>query len=95
MSSGLIFALICALIAIAYGVLSISWIMAKPAGNERMREIALAIQQGAQAYLNRQYATIGFVGVILFIVIGIFLGWLTAGGFAIGAILSGLTGYIG
>jgi K(+)-stimulated pyrophosphate-energized sodium pump len=95
MSSGLIFALICALVAIVYGVVSISWIMAKPAGNERMREIALAIQQGAQAYLNRQYTTIGLVGVILFIVIGFFLGWLTAGGFAIGAILSGLTGYIG
>src|SRR5437762_10809016 len=93
--SGLIFALICAVLAVAYGVVSITWIMNKPAGNERMREIALAIQQGAQAYLNRQYVTIGIVGVILFVVIGIFLGWLTAGGFAIGAVLSGLAGYVG
>ena len=84
MSPGLIFALVCALAAIVYGVASIGWIMKKPAGNERMREIALAIQQGAQAYLNRQYTTIGIVGVILFVIIGVFLSWTTAGGFAVG-----------
>ncbi|MEP7208790.1 MAG: sodium/proton-translocating pyrophosphatase, partial [Casimicrobiaceae bacterium] len=95
MSAGLIFALICALAAIVYGVVSIGWIMKKDAGNPRMQEIALAIQQGAQAYLNRQYATIGVVGVILFVIIGVFLSWTTAGGFAVGAILSGLAGYIG
>ncbi len=95
MSPGLIFALVCALAAIVYGVASIGWIMKKPAGNERMREIALAIQQGAQAYLNRQYTTIGIVGVILFVIIGVFLSWTTAGGFAVGALLSGLAGFIG
>jgi len=95
MSPWLIFALVCAIAAIVYGVASIGWIMKRPAGNERMREIAQAIQQGAQAYLNRQYTTIGIVGIILFIIIGVFLSWTTAAGFAVGAILSGLAGYIG
>ncbi len=92
---GLWIALACALLALAYGGWSISWIMAQPAGNERMQEIAAAIQQGARAYLNRQYATIAVVGVVLFVVVGFALHWSTAIGFAIGAILSGLAGYIG
>ncbi|WP_313919149.1 sodium-translocating pyrophosphatase [Tahibacter sp.] len=92
---GLWIALACALLALAYGGWSISWIMAKPAGNERMQEIAAAIQQGARAYLNRQYATIAVVGVVLFVVVGFALHWSTAIGFAIGAILSGLAGYVG
>src|SRR5438093_420464 len=95
MSYALVFALLCALAALVYGGWSISWILAKPSGNDRMREIAAAVQQGAQAYLNRQYTTIGIVGVILFVVIGVFLSWRTAAGFAIGAVLSGLAGYIG
>src|SRR5437870_3383285 len=95
MSTALVFALVCAIAALAYGAWSISWIMAKPAGNERMREIAAAIQTGAKAYLNRQYTTIGMVGVVLFLVIGFVLGWTTACGFAIGAIASGAAGYIG
>ncbi len=95
MTTGLIFALICALVAIGYGVVSMKWILAKPTGNEKMNEIAAAIQAGAAAYLNRQYTTIGIVGVILLALIGIFLSWSTAAGFAIGAIFSGLAGYIG
>jgi K(+)-stimulated pyrophosphate-energized sodium pump len=95
MSSALIFALVCAIIGIAYGVISIQWIVARPAGNARMQEIAAAIQQGAQAYLNRQYSTISIVGGVLFVVLGFGLDWYSAIGFLIGAILSGLTGFIG
>src|SRR3970040_782271 len=96
MSYGLLFALISAIGALVCGGTSIRWILAQPAGNDRMREIAAAVQQGATAYLNRQYRTIGIVGVVLFVVIGVGVNsWTTAVGFAVGAILSGLTGYIG
>jgi K(+)-stimulated pyrophosphate-energized sodium pump len=84
-----------AILAILYGLFTSRWVLAQPAGNEKMQEIAVAIQEGAKAYLNRQYATIGLVGVILFAVVGIALDWATAIGFAIGAIFSALAGYIG
>ncbi|MFN3715671.1 MAG: sodium-translocating pyrophosphatase [Thiobacillus sp.] len=87
--------LACAVVAILYGVVSIGWIMKLPAGNARMQEIALAVQQGAQAYLNRQYTTIGMVGVVLFVALWLALGSHTAIGFLIGAVLSGAAGYIG
>jgi K(+)-stimulated pyrophosphate-energized sodium pump len=97
MSGGLIFALACALLAIAYGGWQATRIVSLPDGNERMREIAAAIREGAIAYLWRQYKTIAIVGVILFLVIGFIpqLGWATAWGFFIGAVLSGACGVIG
>lgn len=95
MSTGLAIAVLCAFAALAYGAFTIRWVLAQPDGDEKMRKIAQAVQEGAQAYLNRQYTTIGIVGLVLFTVILLTLGWQTAVGFAIGAILSGITGYIG
>ncbi|MDH3242518.1 MAG: sodium-translocating pyrophosphatase [Alphaproteobacteria bacterium] len=95
MSDSLIFALACAVAALLYGAISIKWVLDKPTGSDRMREIAAAIQEGASAYLNRQYTTIAVVGVILFLVIYFALDPRTAIGFAIGALLSAATGYIG
>ena len=84
-----------AVLALVYSALSAKWIMAQPAGNEKMQSIAVAIQEGASAYMNRQYRAISMVGVVLLVILWIALGSLSAIGFAIGAILSGLTGFIG
>ena len=82
-------------LAIIYGAISARWIVKQPAGNERMQEIAQAIQEGANAYMNRQYYTIGVVGVVLFALLAYFIDLPTGIGFAIGAVFSGLAGYIG
>jgi len=95
MSSGLMFALIASLLALGYGVVTISGLMKRSPGNEEMQRIALAIQEGASAYLKRQYMAIGIVGVVLCVLLGIFLHIETAVGFAIGAVFSGLAGFIG
>jgi len=82
-------------LAILFGIISTQWIIKQPTGNSRMQEIQAAIQEGANAYMNRQYTTIGAVGVVLFFALGFVLKWPTAFGFAIGALLSALAGYIG
>ncbi|HEV2036966.1 MAG TPA: sodium/proton-translocating pyrophosphatase, partial [Candidatus Eremiobacteraceae bacterium] len=89
------FALTSGVLAILYGLYLIVWVLRKPTGNERMREIAAAIQEGAMAYLRRQYTTIGIVAVALILLIGFLLSWEAAIGFFIGALLSGATGFIG
>ena len=85
-----------AALAVVYGIITVRWVLKHSPGNARMQEIAGAIQEGASAYMNRQYSTIAIAGVVLFLVLGLVLhNWLQAIGFAIGAIFSGLAGYIG
>jgi len=83
------------ILAVIYGFVTATWVLGKPFGNERMQQIAAAIQEGASAYMNRQYLTIGIVGLVLFFIVGAALDWYTAFGFAIGAVFSALAGYIG
>ena len=88
LNNAILIALACGAIALVYGGLTAAWILRQPDGNDRMREIAAAIQTGAKAYLNRQYTTIGIVGAVIFLVLGFVpgLGWTTAAGFLIGAV---------
>ena len=95
MSAGLVFSLLCAVLAVLYGAAMTRWILSQPAGNERMREIAKAIEVGAAAYLYRQYTAIAVVGLLLALFIGIFLGSPMAVGFVVGALFSGAAGFIG
>ncbi|QSH40202.1 sodium-translocating pyrophosphatase [Lentisphaerota bacterium ZTH] len=97
MNELVIFAFICSLAGILYGAITCRWVLTRRSGNEKMNQIALAIQQGASAFLTRQYLTILPVGVIIFFVLGFFphLGWFTAAAFATGAIFSGAAGFIG
>ena len=102
--NAVLIAVICAIVAVVYGVLLIRWLMALPAGDEKMRAVAGAVQEGAKAYLNRQYRTIAMVGVVVFVILLVALGltergWtygvVTAVGFVVGAGLSAAAGYIG
>jgi K(+)-stimulated pyrophosphate-energized sodium pump len=85
----------CGVLAIAYAIWATRSVLAADAGSERMQEISAAVREGAQAYLKRQYSTIAVVGIVIFLIVGYFLGWLVAVGFAVGAILSGSAGFIG
>jgi len=95
LNDAILLSLVCGVLALVYGGVTAGWILKQPDGNDRMREIAHAVQVGAKAYLNRQYTTISIVGVVLFFVLGFVLGWDTAVGFLIGAVASGAAGYIG
>src|SRR3954449_8143452 len=92
-----LFALVCALIAVGYGIGLTFWLLSRPAGTERMQEIARAVQEGAAAYLRRQYQTIAVVAIVPFLLLGFYnkLGWGAAIGFLIGATLSAAAGFIG
>ncbi len=95
MDVGLIFSLLCGVLAVGFGIVTIYRVLAHPGGNAEMQRIALAIQEGASAYLKRQYFTISIVGVIIFFVIYFKIDHLTAIGFALGAVMSGVAGFIG
>ena len=92
---GIMLAILCGVGAVVFGLVSRNWILSLPAGSEKMQEIAGAIEEGARAYMKRQYTTIGYVGAVLFLLLALFLGIPTAVGFAIGALLSAATGFIG
>ncbi|MFH1405301.1 MAG: sodium-translocating pyrophosphatase [Patescibacteria group bacterium] len=91
----ILYAIGASILALLYGVILIHWILKKPSGDGKMKGIALAIQEGANAYMARQYKTVAIIGIILFLILGIVLNWTIAAGFAVGAIFSALAGYIG
>src|SRR3546814_17814512 len=91
----LILVLVCGGLALVYGAWAAQSVLSAPAGNERMQQIAAAIQEGAKAYLNRQYRTIALVGIVIFVLLAVFLGVTEGIGFLIGAVLSGAAGYVG
>jgi K(+)-stimulated pyrophosphate-energized sodium pump len=95
MATGIIIAILCSLAALGYSYYAINWVLSRPSGSEKMARIAAAIQEGADAYFKRQYGAIAIVGGVLFFILWIFLDTLTAFGFLLGAVFSGLAGFIG
>ena len=97
MHHAVLFALVCAAAAVVYGIALTFWLLRQPAGTERMQEISRAVQEGAAAYLSRQYKTIAVVAIVPFLLLGFYhsLGWGAAVGFLIGAVLSAAAGFIG
>jgi K(+)-stimulated pyrophosphate-energized sodium pump len=95
METVLFLVLLCGVLALVYGAWAAKSVLSAPAGNERMQQIAGAVQEGAKAYLNRQYRTIALVGIVIFVLLAVFLGIKDGIGFLIGAVLSGAAGYVG
>src|SRR5437667_1119966 len=95
MATNLWLIVLCGVLAIVYAIWATMSVLGADAGSAKMQEISAAVREGAQAYLKRQYTTIGMVGVVIFLLVGFLLGWLVAVGFLIGAVLSGAAGFIG
>src|SRR5215469_10649844 len=94
-SSSAVYAVAGGIAAVLFAVVLIFLVLRQPPGNDRMKEIAAAIQEGASAYLNRQYTVIAIIGVVIAVIIGVFIGWKTAALYVVGAALSAAAGYVG